>query len=150
MSTFAIVNSPPSTLAKDFKVISLAFGHQAPFVDIYFPEHDTDEGSAQGTQRLATWQESSNNSYFVHAVADPGSKEATINDGILGFAIWTRMTELPPQELDEAEDVHNIWGRLQGGREKEEYMRQMWRSYVKPRTEAVKQSEGKGVYGTYF
>ncbi|KKY36475.1 hypothetical protein UCDDA912_g03546 [Diaporthe ampelina] len=62
------------------EVISKSFGHDAPFVDIYFPNHGTPSGQAQASKRLAAWKQSSESSTFLKAIAraDEGSQEHII------------------------------------------------------------------------
>lgn len=121
-------------------VISKAFGHDAPFVDIYFPNHDTPSGQAQASKRLIAWKQSSESSTFLKAVtrADDGSQEH-----IIGLAVWTLMKEAPPAELSKAENVEEVWPDEYD----REFMTRLWREYVIPRTQTINDSGGKGVYG---
>lgn len=120
------------------EVVSKAFGHDAPFIDIYFPNHDTPSGQAQASKRLVAWNDSGS-STFLKAIAraDDGSQEY-----IIGIAIWTFMKEAPPAELSEAEDVEEFWP----DEDDREFMTRLWREYVIPRTQTIKDSGGKGVY----
>lgn len=124
------------------EVISKAFGHEAPFVDIYFPNHDTPAGQAQASKRLIAWNQSSESSTFLKAVtrADDGSQER-----IIGLAVWTLMKEPPPAELSEAENVEEVWP----DEDDREFMTRLWREYVIPRTQTVNDAGGKGVYGMW-
>lgn len=123
------------------EVVSKAFGHDAPFIDIYFPNHDTPSGQAQASKRLVAWNDSGS-STFLKAIAraDDGSQEY-----IIGIAIWTFMKEAPPAELSEAEDVEEFWP----DEDDREFMTRLWREYVIPRTQTIKDSGGKGVYGMW-
>ncbi|KAI1765713.1 hypothetical protein GGR53DRAFT_519508 [Hypoxylon sp. FL1150] len=100
-----------------------SFNHATPFVGIYFPDHATPSGSAQGSKRLAAWKQASSTSTFLKAItrADPEDEER-----LIGFAIWTLMAEaaLPDRE----------------------FMTRLWRDYVVPRAQAIDGSRGKGVY----
>ncbi|OTA88397.1 hypothetical protein M434DRAFT_399049 [Hypoxylon sp. CO27-5] len=122
-----------------FQILSKSFGHDAPFVDIYFPGHDTPSGQVQGSRRLMKWKQTSKNSTFLKAVipAGPGNQER-----VIGFAIWTYMKEAPPADLDKIEDVKEVWPD-EGDRE---FMTRLWRDYVVPRTQVINGSSGKGVY----
>ncbi|RYP54765.1 hypothetical protein DL768_000493 [Monosporascus sp. mg162] len=122
-----------------FQVLSKSFGHDAPFVDIYFPDHDTVSGQAQGSKRLTQWKQTSADSTFLKAVTR-GFQEG--QDHIIGLAIWTYMREAPPPELDKVEDVEEVWP----DKDDRKYMTRLWRDYVIPRTQAIKDSCGKGVY----
>lgn len=128
-------------MATCFEVVSKSFGHDAPFMDIYFPNHDTPSGQLQGSNRLTAWRRSTENSVFLKAVTsiegDPANKQR-----IMGFAIWTHMKDIPPQKLENAENVEEIWPDVNDRK----FMAAMWEEYVKPRTQAVRDSHGKGVY----
>lgn len=132
-------------MATCFEVVSKSFGHDAPFMDIYFPNHDTPSGQLQGSNRLTAWRRSTENSVFLKAVTsiegDPANKQR-----IMGFAIWTHMKDIPPQKLENAENVEEIWPDVNDRK----FMAAMWEEYVKPRTQAVRDSHGKGVYGEYL
>lgn len=124
------------------EVLSKSFGHDAPFVDIYFPDHDTPFGQAKASERLEAWRQSSESSTFLKAVlrADGASQER-----IIGIAVWTLMKEPPPPELSKVEDVEEVWP----DEDDREFMTRLWREYVIPRTQSIKDSEGKGVYGMW-
>ncbi|KAJ4360263.1 uncharacterized protein N0V89_000823 [Didymosphaeria variabile] len=122
-----------------FKMMSLSFGSDAPFINAYFLAHDTPAGQAQGAERLLAWKQSSPDSQFLKAVSTRGGEEI-----VIGIGIWTYMVEQPPQTLEDAEgeeDVRKYWPR----EEEREWMKALWREYVKPRTRAVVGSKGKGV-----
>lgn len=122
-------------------MMSLSFGSDAPFINAYFLAHDTPAGQAQGAERLLAWKQSSPDSQFLKAVSVRGGEEA-----VIGIGIWTYMVEQPPQTLEDAEgedDVSKYWPM----EEEREWMKALWKEYVKPRTMAVVRSKGKGVYG---
>lgn len=125
-----------------FQVVSESFGHDAPFVDIYFPLHDTPSGQAQGSKRLAAWKHNSPRSSFLKTVVQTGHEK---QERIVGLAVWTHMKEAPPAELDKTENVEEVWPN-EGDRE---FMTRLWRDYVVPRTRAIEDSGGKGVYGRW-
>lgn len=141
---FTISECAAGALSSCFSVISSAFGHEAPFIDMFFPNHDTAEGARQGTARLRSWQESDDHAHFVKATSTLPNAP---NGGTVGFAAWTLMTKIPPQSLDEASDVASIWGKLENPQAESDFARQIWSKYVLPRSAAVRDSNGKGVYG---
>ncbi|KAI1178409.1 hypothetical protein F4777DRAFT_537602 [Nemania sp. FL0916] len=124
-----------------FKILSKSFGHDAPFVDIYFPNHDTANGQIQGSNRLTAWKHASQDSTFLKAVTSvpgvPGDEQR-----IIGFAVWTHMKEIPPQKLEDAEDAEEVWPDPSDRK----FMAGLWQDYVKSRTQAVTNSHGKGIY----
>ncbi|KAI1191935.1 hypothetical protein F5B17DRAFT_380169 [Nemania serpens] len=143
-SSASQVNVAPLTnedLPICFQLLSRSFGHDAPFVDIYFPHHDTPAGLIQGSKRLTAWKNGSPNSMFLKAVTcDNNDSPAT--EKVIGFAIWTLMSDVPPATIEEVEDVEEVWPDKQD----REFMSRVWREYVGPRTQAVKESAGRGVY----
>ncbi|KAI0449464.1 hypothetical protein F5B21DRAFT_494207, partial [Xylaria acuta] len=128
-------------IPKCFQVLSESFGHDAPFVDIYFPNHDTSVGRIQGSKRLATWKNTSKNSTFLKAVTRVDQKNYVPEELIIGLAVWTHMKDPPPAELEKAENVEEVWPNG----EDREFMTRLWRDYVKPRTQEVNDSGGRGV-----
>ncbi|KAI3326260.1 hypothetical protein HD806DRAFT_489804 [Xylariaceae sp. AK1471] len=121
-----------------FRVLSKSFGHDAPFVDSYFPHHDTSAGQTQGSRRLTAWKHASEDSTFLKAITRPGIEE----EQIIGLAVWTHMKDPPAAELEEAENVREVWPND----DDREFMARLWKEYVGPRTQAVRDSGGKGVY----
>jgi hypothetical protein len=121
-----------------FQLMSKSFGHDAPFIDIYFPAHDTPAGQEKGSKRLAAWKQSSPDSTFLKAVHPDQNDQQRI----IGFAVWTYMQEPPPAELHKVEDVNEVWPDEQD----REFMTRIWKAYVTPRSKAIEESRG-GVYG---
>ena len=125
-------------VSEAFQVVSGSFGDNAPFVSAYFPNHATAYGREQGAQRFLAWKNSSPESVFLKAVMVDGLAKK-----IIGVAIWTHMTTAPPAELEDiGEDLESVWPDA-GDRD---FMRALWRNYVKPRTSSILASGGHGVY----
>lgn len=122
-----------------FQILSNSFGHSAPLMDMLYPNHDTPPGQEQGSKRLAVWRQSAKNSVFLKAVGQTTQEP----DKIVGFAIWTHMQEPPPLDITQTENAEEVWPDTID----REYMTRLWRNYVIPRTQAIKNSNGKGVYG---
>ncbi|KAI1472617.1 uncharacterized protein F4812DRAFT_464701 [Daldinia caldariorum] len=125
-----------------FQVLSKSFGHDAPFVDIYFPNHDTPSGQAQGSKRLTEWKHSSEASTFLKATIATTACDEGSQQTIIGLAVWTLMKEAPPAELAKVENVEEVWP----DEADREFMTRLWRDYVVPRSKAIEDSGGKGVY----
>lgn len=123
-----------------FKVISNSFGHDAPFIDAFFPDHETNVGQNQGYKRLLSWKNTSAQSTFLKATtrAGDGGRER-----VIGVAIWTFMKEPPPNDFEVVEDVKQFWP----DGDDREFMKVLWRKFVIPRSQAVIDSKGDGVYG---
>ena len=112
------------------EVISAAFAHDAPFVDIFFPNHDT-TGRQQATERLREWFTSDPHARFI---------KAEKNGRILGLAIWTHMLSSKnptPEDVKEFEDVDAIWGAIGEGDAEKRFVEQTWYSFVQPRRKAL-------------
>ncbi|KAI0432002.1 hypothetical protein F5Y09DRAFT_303209 [Xylaria sp. FL1042] len=124
-----------------FRIVSESFGHDAPFVDTYFPNHDTSTGRVQGSDRLMAWKHTSEDSVFLKAVKSVGG-DVTMQEQIIGLAVWTHMKDIPPQNLEDAERVEEVWPDINDRK----FMATLWKDYVKPRSQAVRDSGGNGVY----
>lgn len=122
-----------------FSVMSRAFGHDAPFVDMYFPNHDMEKGQVQDSKRFAAWRNYGTSS-FIKAVFKSGDEN---QDRIIGIAVWTHMKQAPSANIEDLEDVASVWP----AEDDAEYMKRLWAKYVVPRTHAVNTSKGAGVYG---
>lgn len=128
-----------------FQVVSQSFGHDLPFVDIYFPNHDTPQGQVQGSKRLTTWKRTKN-STFLKAVVSSDTKDAHEDppERIIGIGIWTLTKTAPPAELEKAENIE-AWP----DEDDRDYMARLWRDYVIPRSQAIEDSNGRGAYGKF-
>ncbi|KAI1803976.1 hypothetical protein F4811DRAFT_307436 [Daldinia bambusicola] len=125
-----------------FEVLSKSFGHDAPFVDIYFPSHATPSGQAQGSKRLMEWKHSSEASTFLKATIPTAAGDQGRQQTIIGLAVWTLMKEAPPAELAKVENVAEVWP----DEADREFMTRLWKDYVVPRSKVIEDSGGKGVY----
>ncbi|KAI1310299.1 hypothetical protein F5Y03DRAFT_345689 [Xylaria venustula] len=124
-----------------FKILSDSFGHDAPFVEVYFPNHNTPAGQVQGSNRLLAWKRKAPESKFLKALTSIES-EGVSEERIIGFGIWTHMRDIPPQKIEQVENSEEVWPNMTERR----FMAGLWEEYVKPRTQAVKDAQGKGVY----
>lgn len=134
-----------SDIPASFSVLSKSFGHDAPLIDNYFPNHDTPAGQAQGSARLAAWKHASPASTFLKAVTTQAGDQEQEQEHVIGIAVWTHMKEAPPAELAQTENVTEVWP----DEADRKFMMRLWREYVKPRTKAIEESGGKGVYGEF-
>jgi hypothetical protein len=122
-----------------FSVLSKSFGHDAPFIDIYFPNHDTPPGHSQGSKRLSAWRQNGEASTFLKATVSSEDDDHVI----VGLAIWTYMTTPPPGDIADAENVDEVWPDP----DDRAFMARLWSKYIQPRTRAVEASGGRGIYG---
>lgn len=144
----AVSNSVTVGLCSDddlsacFSAMAKGFDHDAPFFDIYYPGHDTAAGRSRGAERLLGWKKAAPESTFLKAVSSSATEGP---DKIIGFAVWTLMKETPSPNLDELEDINDVWPDAGDA----EYMRRLWRKYVVPRSQVVASSNGVGIYGKF-
>ncbi|KAK4495501.1 hypothetical protein PRZ48_013833 [Zasmidium cellare] len=110
-------------------VMSRSFKHDAAFVDVFYPGHDTPEGHAKAVKQFASyWQ-----GYESHAdlvVATDGSGE------IVGFALWTYMSSsinLSPATLESTPFAET--------EDDAEFAKQVWKSFITPRRSAIFEAE---------
>lgn len=116
-----------------FQVMSNCFGHDAPFVDICFPGHDTTDGLKAGTRRLLAWKQKAPELTFLKAV---------LEGKVMGIAVWTLMREATSPDISKYEDEQAVWP----DEEDREYMKQLWSSYVVSRSNAIEQGGSMGIY----
>ncbi|KAF2726664.1 hypothetical protein EJ04DRAFT_530078 [Polyplosphaeria fusca] len=138
--TISISQLSDDEMPTAFTVVSKSFGHDAPFIDNFFPLHDTPSGQMQGTKRLASWKNSSPSSTFLKAELSAGN-EAGGGGTIVGIAVWTLMDEAPPTELSQVADTETLDGVWPDGSDRE-FMARLWKKYVVPRTQAIAESGG--------
>jgi hypothetical protein len=124
-----------------FLVLSKSFAHDAPFVDIYYPQHDTSAGQTKGSARLLAWKRDAKDSFFLKAVTQ--SESDSSREEIIGLAIWTHMKEPPPADFEKVERMDETWP---DGSDRE-FMKALWREYVIPRSEAVEKAGSEGLFG---
>ena len=145
MSNVSIQRCNPADIAACFEIISTAFKHDAPFIDINFPRHDTPAGRAQATERLLKWLQSDENSFFLKATQT--HREDAGREDIAGFAIWTHMTTPPPADLSSLEDMELVWPDS----DDREFASRLWRKYVGPRSNVLRSAgEKRGALGRSF
>lgn len=116
------------------------FDHDSPFFDIYYPGHDTEIGQLAGSRRLLAWKKAASESSFLKATLNSTPESP---NKIIGFAVWTLMEEVPSANIDELDDVNDVWPDAGDA----EYIRRLWRKYVIPRSDVVASSDGAGIYG---
>ncbi|KPI37035.1 uncharacterized protein AB675_3717 [Cyphellophora attinorum] len=129
-SQISIIQCTDDDLPSAMAAISNGFGHDAPFFDCYFPAHDTSAGQESGLKRLQFWKENSPNSTFLKATTEAGK--------LIGFGVWTFMTEPVSDKLDEVEaDVGETWP----DKDDADHMRELWQQYVPYRNGAIGDSK---------
>lgn len=92
---------------------------------------------------MLAWKKNSSDSVFLKAVTSIDD-DMSMGD-ILGMAVWTHMKDIPPQKLEDAENVEEVWPDV----DDRKFMTALWEDYVKPRSQAVRDSHGSGVFGSW-
>ncbi|KAF2163009.1 hypothetical protein M409DRAFT_57692 [Zasmidium cellare ATCC 36951] len=113
-------------------VMSRSFQHNAAFVDIFYPDHDTPSGHAQAIQTFQSyWQ-----NYKSHADLVVATTTTKDSEEIIGFALWTYMSSsinLSPPTL--------AFSPFAKTEDDAEFAKQVWKSFVVPRRSAVLEAE---------
>lgn len=144
------LNDSPATIRKVksteipqcFSVISTAFGHHTPFIEVYYPNHGTPAGDAQASSRLQKWFDSDTSTFLTAEL--PGGP----NGGIVAIGIWTLAREEQPWQIEKIENVEEVWAPV-GGEKEIRFMSQIWKAIVAPRNSVIRTAGEKGVWGQF-
>ncbi|KAL8364965.1 hypothetical protein RB595_003990 [Gaeumannomyces hyphopodioides] len=124
----------PEDMDRCFEVLSLAFGHDHPYVDALFPAHDTPQGRADGAQWLSS---SLRDRAGLGRAARLCKAVDTDTGAIVGFAKWDVYDGFAP-------DVGP--GSLKGDqwrdKDAKEYADYIWWEFTRRRWAALKESGG--------
>lgn len=115
-------------MAPTFAILSKAFGHEHPYIDAAFPQHDTPAGRAIGASRMLAIKHSDPNTTFIKVMdTDTGT--------MIAQAKWNiyRSTIPPELELD---------GDFWENEEEKEYAQLLCGEYLIPRIRAIRESGG--------
>lgn len=111
-----------------FEILSLAFGHEQPYIDAVFPHHATAPGRKVGADRLLAIKHSDPTTTFVK-VTDTDTGE------IMAQAKWNIYNGEVPEEVE-------LDGDFWAGQDEKEYAQYLSREFLGPRTAAIKASGG--------
>ncbi|KUJ14247.1 uncharacterized protein LY89DRAFT_708670 [Mollisia scopiformis] len=115
-------------MTRTFAIMSEAFGHEHPYIDAAFPEHDTPAGRASGGNRMLAIKHADPNTTFL--------KVTDIDTGLMiAQAKWNIYKNTIPPELD-------LDGDFWENDEEKEYAQLLCREYLIPRRRAIKASGG--------
>ncbi|KAL8942205.1 MAG: hypothetical protein Q9211_001503 [Gyalolechia sp. 1 TL-2023] len=117
-----------SDMTDAFAIISSALGHEHPYHDYVFPNHDTTPGRKVGGERLLAIKTSDPNTRFLK-VTDMDTGE------IIAVAKWNIYDGVVPDEIE-------LDGDFWATSEDKEYAKYLFRGYLVPRREAIKRSGG--------
>jgi len=117
-----------SDMARTFAILSSAFGHEHPYIDAAFPEHDTPEGRERGGARMLAIKQS-----------DPSTTFLKVTDTDTGLVIaqakWNIYKNTIPAESD-------LDGPFWDTSDEKEYAQHLCREYLIPRRKAIRESAG--------
>ncbi|PQE19538.1 hypothetical protein CJF32_00007479 [Rutstroemia sp. NJR-2017a WRK4] len=115
-------------MSRAFEIMSLAFGHDLPFIEAVYPAHDTSAGRAQGSSRFMSAKKT-----------DPTVTILKVTDTDTGLIIaqakWNVYKNNIPDEVD-------LDGDFWENSEEKEYAQLLDREYLNHRRELIKESGG--------
>ena len=108
---------------------------------------DSAAGQVSGIRTLLAWKKSDKDTHFLKAtIEDPDGDRKPV---IAGFAVWTLLRTPPslaPALTDEENaQMEEVWPDPSD----RQFMNEMWKSYIAPRSKALEMEGEKGIYGTY-
>lgn len=111
-----------------FAIVSSSFGHQHPYIDACYPDHDTELGRKRGGERMLAMN------------SDPYTTFIKVVDIATGNMIalgkWNVYNGTVPEEAD-------LDGDFWQGQDDKEYAQYLFREYLVPRRKAIKDSGGR-------
>ena len=110
-----------------FAIISAAFGHEHPYIDACFPDHDQENGRKVGGERMLAMKQSDPNTTFIKVVDTQGK--------IIAIAKWNVYDGTVPEESE-------LEGDYWQGQDDKEYAQHLFREYLVPRRRAIRESGG--------
>ena len=112
-----------------FAIISAAFGHDHPFIDALYPDHEQPFGRKRGGERLLAIKQSDPNTTFVKVVDRDTNR-------MIAVAKWNIYDGVVPEES--VPDGH-FWSSL----EDKEYAQHLFHAFNVPRRKAIRESGGQ-------
>ena len=101
-----------------FAIISAAFGHEHPYIDACFPDHDKEKGRKIGGERMLAMKRADPNTTFIKVIDTQGK--------IIAIAKWNVYDGTVPEEIDVDGDY---WQR----QDDKEYAQHLFREYLVPK-----------------
>lgn len=119
-------------MLRSFEILSLAFGHEHPYIEAAYPHHETPQGRAIGGSRLLAIKNSDPNTTFLK-VTD------TETNVIVAMAKWNIYQD------NTIPDEWELEGDFWANEEEKEYAQVLCREYLIPRRKAIRESGGNVV-----
>ena len=114
-------------LDRVFHILSDAFQHVQPVIDVFFPKHDTPQGHALGRDALLQSKNTDPTAHFIKAVNQHTGE-------ITGIAKWIILQGQAAQPLSP--------GKWFDSDEEKEYAQHLVSEYQKYRSEVIKSTNG--------
>ncbi|KAL8952507.1 MAG: hypothetical protein Q9222_001575 [Ikaeria aurantiellina] len=115
-------------MQRTFEILSLAFGHEHPYIDAVFPSHNTASGRKIGGERLLAIKNSDPNTTFLK-VTDTNTGE------MIAQAKWNIYDGEVPKKAE-------LGGDFWAGQDEKEYAQYLFREYLGPRRSAIEACGG--------
>ena len=112
-----------------FAVISAAFGREHPYQNTIFPDHDKEPGRKTGAERMLATKKSDPNTTLIKVVD-------TETDKMVALGKWNVFNGTIPEEVE-------LEGDFWKDQDEKEYAQHLFRGYLAPRRQAIKDSGGK-------
>ena len=112
-----------------FAIVSSSFGHEHPYIDACYPEHDTELGRKRGGERMLAIKNSDPNTTFIKVVDNSTGR-------MIALSKWNVYNETVPEEVD-------LDGDFWQSQDDKEYAQHLFREYLVPRRKAIKDSGGR-------
>lgn len=128
--SFKLETCTDADMDRAFAVVSSAFGHEHPYIDAVFPDHDTEHGRKRGGERMLAIKNSDPNTTFIKVVD-------TLSGRMIALAKWNVYKDGTVPEEGELE------GEFWEEREEKEYARYLFREFLVPRRRAIRESGGR-------
>ena len=126
--SFKLEPCADADMDRAFAIISSAFGHEHPYIDACFPDHDEEVGRKRGGERMLAAKKSDPNTTFIKVTdAETGT--------MIAVAKWNVYDRTVPEEVE-------LEGDFWRGEEDKEYAQYLFREFLIPRRKAIKDSGG--------
>ena len=111
-----------------FAIVSESFGHEHPYIDACYPDHDQEHGRKLGGERMLAIKNADPNTTFIKVVDTQTGK-------MIALGKWNVYEGTVPEEAD-------LEGDFWQSQDDKEYAQYLYREYLVPRREAIKKSGG--------
>ena len=127
--SFKLETCTDGDMDRGFAILSSAFGHEHPYIDACFPDHDQEIGRKRGGERLLAIKQSDPNTTFIKVTDMQTGK-------MIALAKWNVYKGTVPKEAE-------LEGEFWQGPDQKEYAQYLFREFLVPRREAIKKSAGR-------